>query len=76
MKYHGYLQSKYPDGGRVSLASRKTPNGAMYTTLTAYAKATLAEGSPYTTSDWYLRIDRDGKLAYEFSVEEGDWVEA
>jgi len=76
MKYRGYLQSKDDESRQYELVACNTPNGAMYRALTAYARATLDECSPFVTPNWRLLIDRDGKLAYEFSVEEGDWVDA
>lgn len=76
MKYRGYLQSKSVGTSCIELVVCDTPNGAMYRTLTRYARATLADNSPIIPDGWFLRIDRDGELAYEFSVEEGDWVDA
>mgnify|MGYP000910324982 FL=1 len=76
MNYRGYLRSKDDCDRQIELSVRNTPNGAMYMTLTTFARLVLADNNPFIPENWELKIDRNGELAYEFSVEEGDWVEA
>lgn len=80
MNYRGYLQSKDDCDSRIELTVSSTANDAMYTTLTAFTRRVLADNSSIIPENWELKIDREGELAYElayeFSVEEGGWIEA